>query len=81
MGVRSQTGHAKPRDSSKKGEVKHTKENLEIINKKAQKIKQNKKMCVWGETAEIVTAGEWKCGRNGCHAVLGSFPLLLYLME
>lgn len=48
VGVRCQTGHAKPRDSSKKGEVKHTTESLEIINKKAQKIKRNKKTCVWG---------------------------------
>lgn len=47
MGVRSQTGHAKTGESGKKGEVKHTKESLEIINKKAQEIKQNRKcVCV-----------------------------------
>lgn len=76
MGVRSQTGHAKPGESGKKGEVKNTEETSEIINKKAQKIKQNKK-CMCGEATEMVTAGEWKCGTNGCHEVLGNFPLLI----
>lgn len=37
MRVRSQTEHAKPGESGKKGEVKNTKEASEIINKKAQK--------------------------------------------
>lgn len=76
MGVRSQTGHAKPGESGKKWEVKNTKEASEIINKKAQKIKENtKRMC--GEATEMVTAGEWKCGTNGCHAVFGNSPLLI----
>lgn len=78
MGVRSQTGHAKPGESDKKGEVKNTKETSPIINKKAQKIKQNLK-CVCGEATEMVRAGEWKCGTNGCHAVLDNFPLLIDL--
>lgn len=76
MGVRSQTGHAKPGESGKKGEVKNIKEASEIINKNAQKITQNRK-CMYGEATEMVTAGEWKCGTNGCHAVLGNFPLLI----
>lgn len=76
MGVKSQTGHVKPGESGKKVEVKNTKEISEIINKKVQKIKQNKK-CVCGEVNEMVTAGEWKCGTNGCHGALGNFPLLI----
>lgn len=43
MGVRTQTGHEKPGESGKKGEVKNTKEASKIINKNVQKMKRNKK--------------------------------------
>jgi len=45
VGVRSQTGHAKPGESGKKAEEKHSRASLEIINKRLNRI-ENACVCV-----------------------------------